>query len=92
MVKGIEKQTITINERIKAIDDERERLVHKRNALIKQNRKDMPKGIPASVNQYFSNKEKIMLFRKLFRGREDVYPKRWENAKIGSNYLRLCRL
>jgi hypothetical protein len=27
--------------------------------------------------------EKIRLFRSLFRGRTDVFPKRWENAKQG---------
>lgn len=28
--------------------------------------------------------EKIALFRSLFRGREDVFPKRWENSKKGT--------
>lgn len=27
--------------------------------------------------------EKVDLFRSLFRGREDIYPKLWENAKTG---------
>jgi hypothetical protein len=35
--------------------------------------------------------EKIRLFRALFRGREDVFPKRWENAKQGrSGYSPAC--
>lgn len=43
------------------------------------------------VTQYSSNAEKIRLFRNLFRGREDVYPKRWENSKTGkSGYLPVC--
>jgi superfamily II DNA or RNA helicase len=35
--------------------------------------------------------EKIRLFRTLFRGRTDVFPKRWENAKQGrSGYAPAC--
>jgi superfamily II DNA or RNA helicase len=36
--------------------------------------------------------EKIALFRGLFRGREDVFPRRWENVKTGkSGYAPVCR-
>jgi len=39
-----------------------------------------------------SNGEKIALFRSLFRGREDVFPRRWENPKTGkSGYAPACR-
>jgi superfamily II DNA or RNA helicase len=35
--------------------------------------------------------QKVTLFRSLFRGRTDVYPKRWENAKTGrSGYAPAC--
>ncbi len=35
---------------------------------------------------------KITLFRSLFRGREDVFPRRWQNAKTGkSGYSPVCR-
>ena len=38
-----------------------------------------------------SNAEKVSLFRSLFRGREDVFPKRWENARTGkSGYSLAC--
>lgn len=37
-------------------------------------------------------KEKIALFRSLFRGREDVFPKRFESKKTGkSGYQPVCR-
>ena len=32
--------------------------------------------------------EKIALFRSLFRGREDVFPRRWTNARSGPGGLR----
>lgn len=39
----------------------------------------------------FSPQEKIALFRRLFRGREDVYPLRWENKNSGkSGYAPAC--
>jgi hypothetical protein len=45
----------------------------------------------AESNRPASNKEKIALFRLLFRGREDVFPRRWENPKTGkSGYSPAC--
>jgi superfamily II DNA or RNA helicase len=36
--------------------------------------------------------EKIALFQRLFRGREDVFPRRWENPKTGkAGYSPVCR-
>lgn len=37
-----------------------------------------------------SSADKISLFRKLFRGRNDVYPQRWESAKGKSGYSPVC--
>ena len=46
----------------------------------------------ASVNHQSSQEEKIRLFRSLFRGREDVFPRRFENSKTGkSGYAPVCR-
>jgi hypothetical protein len=45
----------------------------------------------APVNNTSSPAAKIALFRSLFRGREDVFPKRWENAKTGkAGYAPAC--
>ena len=39
-----------------------------------------------------SNAEKVALFRSLFRGRDDVFPRRWENSKTGkAGYAPACR-
>jgi superfamily II DNA or RNA helicase len=38
----------------------------------------------------YSIAEKIALFRRLFRGRTDVYPLRWESAKGKSGYAPAC--
>jgi len=38
----------------------------------------------------FTTTDKIRLFRKLFRGRSDVYPLRWESSKGLSGYSPAC--
>ena len=50
-----------------------------------------PSELP-SVNNQSAQEAKIRLFRRLFRGREDVYPKRFESLKTGkSGYQPVCR-
>jgi superfamily II DNA or RNA helicase/very-short-patch-repair endonuclease len=45
----------------------------------------------ASVHRQSSSADKIALFRSLFRGREDVYPRRFESRKTGkSGYAPAC--
>ena len=39
---------------------------------------------------HFTTDDKIALFRRLFRGREDVYPQRWESTKGISGYSPAC--
>lgn len=39
---------------------------------------------------HFTTDDKIVLFRSLFRGREDVYPQRWKSAKGTSGYSPAC--
>jgi|SRR5665648_154011 len=40
--------------------------------------------LQSNVNGKSDPEEKIMLFRSLFKGRDDVYAKRWENKKKGT--------
>ncbi|MDE0418288.1 MAG: DEAD/DEAH box helicase family protein [bacterium] len=45
----------------------------------------------ASLTRHSPAQDKIALFRSLFGGREDVYPKRWENARTGkAGYAPVC--
>ncbi|MCA9195419.1 MAG: DEAD/DEAH box helicase family protein [Planctomycetales bacterium] len=47
--------------------------------------------LPGSVNDRSSPNEKIALFRSLFRGREDVYPRRFESRTTGkTGYSPVC--
>lgn len=48
--------------------------------------------VKSRISQDSSSDEKIRLFQSLFRGREDVYPKRWENTKSRkSGYSPACK-
>ncbi len=48
-------------------------------------------GRPSLMKTPESNEEKAELFLSLFRGREAIYPKRWENNKTGrSGYAPVC--
>ena len=45
----------------------------------------------AAINRLSSPEEKVALFRSLFRGRDDVYPRRFESARTGkSGYAPAC--
>ncbi|MGE0465703.1 MAG: DEAD/DEAH box helicase family protein [Steroidobacteraceae bacterium] len=47
---------------------------------------------PAEVTAASPSSEKVNLFRKLFSGRTDVFPVRWENSGTGrSGYAPACR-
>ena len=46
---------------------------------------------PELVKRTSSSQAKIALFRSLFRGREDIYPRRFESRKTGkSGYAPAC--
>lgn len=46
----------------------------------------------ATKQKTISNEEKIKIFMKLFRGRQDIYAKRWESNKTGkSGYSPVCK-
>ena len=47
--------------------------------------------VPPSVDRTSPASDKIALFRSLFRGRDDVYPRRFESRKTGkSGYAPAC--
>ncbi|MCD4653657.1 restriction endonuclease subunit R, partial [bacterium] len=53
---------------------------------------DYPELSDAVVNKFSSETEKIKLFRSLFRGREDVFPRRFESKRTGrKGYQPVCK-
>ncbi len=49
--------------------------------------KSPPPGVPSQLDPA----EKIRLFMSLFKGREDVYAKRWQNREGRAGYAPVCR-
>ncbi len=93
-----ENKASQIESRLAGLEEERRRLT----AELTRLRRMMASPAPAQrvgeavasyqVHHLSSSPEKIRLFRSLFRGREDVYPRRWESAKTGrSGYSPACR-
>ena len=94
-----------INEQIQTLENELSTLDVKRKAL--QDRigqlKDLTQSIAddqlpfdwlshSNVTNDSTQEQKIALFRSLIRGREDVYPRRFESKRIGeSGFQPVCR-
>lgn len=75
-----------IRQRIDSLDAERRDLFGRLSILESKHQKQQREAL-----QQFSSQEKIHIFRQLFRGREDVFPKRWDNRKTGrSGYSPAC--
>ena len=70
-------------------------LAEQANGAIK-NQETIPRDLPQTLTPEINNSSppevKIALFRSLFRGREDLYAKRFESKKTGkSGYQPVCR-
>lgn len=75
-----------IKRRIDSLDAERRDLLGRLSTLEREHQHQQRQTL-----QQFSSQEKIHIFRQLFRGREDVFPKRWDNRKTGrSGYSPAC--
>ncbi len=87
-------QIRSIENRLTSLDQERTALLSDLKNLRSQ--RDSQKSVvllgrPTLMKTPDSNEEKAELFLTLFRGRESVYPKRWENNKTGKQgYSPVC--
>ena len=99
------EQTFKIEKNIAEIEAELSNLDHRRSQLLDElaqmRQQLLQKNLPTqlnlhlqqtSVNNQSPQEEKIRLFRSLFKGRGDVFPRRFENTKTGkSGYAPVCR-
>ena len=86
------EEIAAIQERLEKLEAERSKLEIRLAELIniRVSEKDEPhtKGLVTNLSGV---SEKIALFRSLFLGREDVFPKRWQNARTGkAGYAPAC--
>lgn len=91
---GIDDQIRSIENRLTALEKDRTDLLVELKNLRAQRDDHKPTvllGRPSLMKTPESNEEKADLFLTLFRGREDIYPKRWENNKTNRNgYSPVC--
>lgn len=82
----ITRQIADLKERLAALDRERSQIVANLSALerAQPTAADQSRLLP-HVTMASPSAEKIALFRSLFRGRVDVFPRRWENSKTGKS-------
>lgn len=91
---SVDRRTILLH-RLALVERERAGLIEDLAALDRI--ADVPPSPPlpvksGGVTMQSPTVEKIALFRALFRGREDVFPRRWDNNKTGkSGYAPVCR-
>ena len=94
-MSNLEQRIAALEQKIQDIDTKREALFQELSTLKNQNHQQRQSLtqliIGATVTRQSSSKDKVNLFRDLFKGRDDVYPKRWENSKTGkSGYSPVC--
>ncbi|MEQ1543991.1 hypothetical protein [Methyloglobulus sp.] len=92
-MSNLEHQITALEQKIQNLDAEREALVQALTQLKQQQTQQIPSLhiTWATVTQNSSSQDKVKLFRSLFKGRDDIYPKRWENSKTGkSGYAPAC--
>ena len=94
-MNNLEQRIAVLEQKIQDIDAEREALFQElsqiKNQYHQHQKSLIQLPIGATVTQQSSIKDKVNLFRDLFKGRDDVYPKRWENSKTGkAGYSPVC--
>ncbi len=82
------KELKTIKRRIATLEQEYEALVVKRDSLEKQILLLQDTAPKTAVT--LSKRQKIELFKRLFKGRSDVYAGRWGNSQGRSGYSIAC--
>lgn len=74
----------------KALEEEN-RSLREQLKLDKRDYYSVPENNEGQITMQSSSTEKIALFRSLFKGREDVFARRWYNPKTGkSGYSPVC--
>jgi len=91
----IAREIAALKGRLITLDRERSEIADRLSALERvqiEGAAKQPSLVAARVTMGSPTADKITLFRSLFRGREEVFPRRWENPKTGkAGYSPVCR-
>ena len=91
IAKDAQGEIAALQMRLAELDLERERVLEALDRLkqndvpLKPKEEPIPSAERAPNTSAMSIADKIALFRTLFRGREEIFPRRWENANTGKS-------
>lgn len=91
-----EKQLQELENRLQKLDSDRVVLIKEIQTLREEINREAEStrallGRPVAKSNLSTNSEKVHLFIELFRARDDIFPKRWENLKTSkSGYAPVC--
>lgn len=89
---SIDQQICRLKEQLATLDNEKARVSKEIDALTAQLKTNKVPPAETCISPQFTLDEKIAIFMRLFRGRDDVFPKRWDNPKTGkSGYSPACQ-
>lgn len=88
------KQRIAeINSHLEQLEEQKQVLLKELHLLQEDNIYSSSCGVPAISATLTNSEQRLQLFSRLFRCREDVFPKYWENqAKKTKGYSPACRI
>jgi superfamily II DNA or RNA helicase len=90
-IQSAEQELAVLDEKRKALQARIEQLKGQKQ-LIADEQLPFDRLSESNVTNNSTQEQKITLFRSLFRGREDVYPRRFESKRTGkSGYQPACR-
>lgn len=93
---NVSAEILRIRRQLADLDAERARLAHELETLEQELNSDSrpsqrPSYTDATVTNDSPSLEKVELFRRMFAGRPDVFPVRWDNRRTGrSGYSPAC--
>jgi len=94
---SLNREIVDLQRRLAELDRERASILIAIEQLQKRRLADVQPTLPpptvsdVATTTAMSSAEKITLFRSRFRGRDDVFPLRWQNSKTGkSGYAPAC--
>ena len=89
---GIKCRIQEVRARLEQLAAEQKQLERELHALhLAQERMNAVQRIPQRISDILPPEKKIRIFRSLFRGREEVFPRRFESTKTGkSGYQPVC--
>jgi len=89
-MEAITKAIAEAETRLAKLDEERLALTRHLQQLHEQLRTTNLPIVQSESNSLLTPAEKVTLFRSLFRGREDVFPKLWTSRSGGKGYAPTC--